>query len=292
MWDLFYKRLSRISSQCIWRASAPETAFRLMTDYWSKWSSPNPQPRFGWFHFSQATTRFWISTIIITTSPPSQGNSIESGKGHDVVGTFHLMEIRLKNITTNVHPKDNLNLSAHEFFKSDIQHGQRSRSSNGWCKQLAWTQIKGKSLGLTGWKWHALEFPWALIILFFGSFGLLIWNEGRFVQRHQDLQEGISAVIPVTSTLIVDPSLNGKLVYASGELSTNASLLDPMFQLSIKALELKRNMKCTSGRKRSEDAKKTDYIYSKKRSLMLFSSSGFHTPGTSILVSLSLNHSN
>ena len=79
------------------------------------------------------------------------------------------------------------------------------------------------------------------LMLFFGSFGLLIWNEGRAVHREQDLQEGVRAVVPVASLQTVDASLNGRLVYLSGELWTNETVTDPIFNLSANVIKLQRN---------------------------------------------------
>lgn len=118
------------------------------------------------------------------------------------------------------------------------------------------------------------------LMLFFGSFGLLIWNEGRAVHREQDLQEGVRAVVPVASLQTVDASLNGRLVYLSGELWTNETVTDPIFNLSANVIKLQRNAEMWQWKETSKKVKKsTTYSYSKIWSSSIISSNNFHRSG-------------
>lgn len=118
------------------------------------------------------------------------------------------------------------------------------------------------------------------LILFFGSFGLLIWNEGRAVHREQDLQEGLRAVVPVASLQTVDTSMNGRLVYLTGELLTNETVTDPIFQVSGNFIKLHRNAEMWQWKETSKKEKKsTTYSYSKMWSSSIISSGNFHRSG-------------
>jgi len=71
-------------------------------------------------------------------------------------------------------------------------------------------------------------------LLFFGSIGLLIWNEGRTVKRAKDLDEGQENVIQldISSLSSVNQTLSdyeNKLIYVTGDLSTTDSIVDPVF---------------------------------------------------------------
>ena len=64
------------------------------------------------------------------------------------------------------------------------------------------------------------------VLLFFGSGGLLFWNEGRAVKRQADLDEGRGIYVDigfVSSDSVIDTTKNGNLVYVFGELNSNNS---------------------------------------------------------------------
>ena len=71
-------------------------------------------------------------------------------------------------------------------------------------------------------------------LLFFGSIGLLIYNEGRTVKRAKDIDEGQELVVTLDLSLYNDTSsipttFDNQLIYAFGDLSTTDSLYDPTF---------------------------------------------------------------
>lgn len=62
------------------------------------------------------------------------------------------------------------------------------------------------------------------LILFILSFGLLYWNEGRV-----DKSEIAKEATPINAAEVADASLNGKLVAASGKLSSDETLGDGQY---------------------------------------------------------------
>ena len=119
------------------------------------------------------------------------------------------------------------------------------------------------------------------LVFFFGSFGVLIWNESRAVANQQALQEGSTDVVPLASAFAVDASMNGKLVYVSAELTTNETLVDPILNVSAKnAIKLRRNVEMFQWQERKSTTKvnkqtHTTYSYSEIWSSSLISSTGF-----------------
>jgi hypothetical protein len=77
------------------------------------------------------------------------------------------------------------------------------------------------------------------IVLFFVSPIVLFWNEGRAVQTAKSLDEGAANSTSI-SPGTVDPANDGKLVHLSGEATTDETLSDPDFGISMKAISLKR----------------------------------------------------
>jgi hypothetical protein len=125
------------------------------------------------------------------------------------------------------------------------------------------------------------------LIFFFGSFALLFWNEGRAVNRAKDLEEGIQAVVPLTTlqTTVGDASNNGKLVHLTGDIHTNEKLVDPLLNVSTTAIKFRRYVemyqwkeiaKTTSSKTSSGGTQKeTTYSYSKTWSSSLIRSTNF-----------------
>ena len=122
------------------------------------------------------------------------------------------------------------------------------------------------------------------LILFFGAFPLLFWNEGRAVKRYQTLKEGEGAVISVSSE-DVDPANNGRLVHVSGRADTRQTLTDETFFVSRTAIHLKRTVEMyqwkenreTNTEKQTGGGEKTTttYSYHKTWSSSPINSSGF-----------------
>jgi hypothetical protein len=124
-------------------------------------------------------------------------------------------------------------------------------------------------------------------LLFFGSVGLLIYNEGRAVKRAKDIDEGRENVVQVdlnsfsnVSSLPAD--YENELIYATGNLNTKmeAELLqDPVFGVSAEdtstntssnstnelgkgALKLKRSVEMYQWKESSTSGSKAEVTYS------------------------------
>jgi hypothetical protein len=99
----------------------------------------------------------------------------------------------------------------------------REVSSQNWFSRIG-SAIKGVLIG---------------IVLFFVSFVVLFWNEGRAVHRARDLEEGAKNVVSVSADK-VDESNNGKLVHMTGMAEPEGMLTDLEFGISAKAIHLRR----------------------------------------------------
>lgn len=75
-----------------------------------------------------------------------------------------------------------------------------------------------------------------------GGTGMLIWNERRTVLMTTALEEGHRSVFVPETTSVVFEENNGKLVLISGELSIEDSLREPLYDISIKAVKLKKRV--------------------------------------------------
>lgn len=125
------------------------------------------------------------------------------------------------------------------------------------------------------------------LCLFIVAFPLLFWNEGRSVRQYQTLLEGAGLVVSVPSDK-VDAANDGKLVHATGNVSTEATLEDPEFGVSAKALKLRRVVEMYQWREESSShtEKKlgggsetaTTYTYDKVWSEDLIRSADFKKP--------------
>ena len=79
------------------------------------------------------------------------------------------------------------------------------------------------------------------LILFFGAFPLLFWNEERAVQRYDALEEGEAATVSVSS-FEIDPSNEGKLLHFSADIVNGGdAVTDPVFGIVSDGLKLRRN---------------------------------------------------
>lgn len=122
------------------------------------------------------------------------------------------------------------------------------------------------------------------LILFVVAFPLLFWNEGRAVTTYKTLKEGGSIVTSVASDS-VDPANAGRLIHVTGLADTETRLTDPVFEVSAKALKLRRTAEMYQWKESSssETTKKlgggtetvTEYSYSKTWSERSINSDNF-----------------
>jgi hypothetical protein len=98
-------------------------------------------------------------------------------------------------------------------------------SRKGWFERIA-ESIKGVLIGG---------------LLFLVSFVVLFWNEGRAVDTARALDEAQANVVSISDSS-VDPGNEGKLVHLTGEATTQEVLTDPEFQVSERAIHLKRGV--------------------------------------------------
>lgn len=122
------------------------------------------------------------------------------------------------------------------------------------------------------------------LILFVVAFPLLFWNEGRAVTTYKTLKEGGSIVTSVASDS-VDPANAGRLIHVTGLADTETRLTDPVFEVSAKALKLRRTAEMYQWKENSssETTKKlgggtetvTEYSYSKTWSERSINSDNF-----------------
>jgi hypothetical protein len=125
------------------------------------------------------------------------------------------------------------------------------------------------------------------LLLFIAAFPLIIWNEGRSVQRIKTLGEGRAAVIDVSADAI-DPSHEGALVHISGKAETGDTLSDTLFGVEVSALKLARTVEMYQWKEKSEsqtsknlggsETTETVYTYEKVWSGSAINSSGFKKP--------------
>lgn len=141
-----------------------------------------------------------------------------------------------------------------------------------------------------GWFSRILESIKSVVVglaFFLISFVVLFWNEGRAVQTARSLEEGAAVVVSISETA-VGAGNEGKLVHLSGEATTQETLTDPEFNVSVPAIKLVRNVEMYqwTEHKKSEEKKKlgggtetvTTYTYDKKWSSDLIDSSDFKEP--------------
>lgn len=79
------------------------------------------------------------------------------------------------------------------------------------------------------------------LILFFGSFPLIFWNEERAVERYDALQEGEQQTISVNS-FEINPNNEGKLLHFTADIVDGGdAIVDPVFGIVSDGLKLRRN---------------------------------------------------
>ena len=127
------------------------------------------------------------------------------------------------------------------------------------------------------------------ILLFIAAFPLIIWNEGRSVQRIKTLGEGRGAVVSVASDG-VDATHEGALVHITGLATTDDVLKDPVFGIEANALKLSRVVEMYQWKESSQskttqnlggsETTETTYTYQKVWSSTPINSSGFKQAGS------------
>ena len=125
------------------------------------------------------------------------------------------------------------------------------------------------------------------LVMFFGAFPLLWWNEGRAVATAQMLAEAKGGVVSIQAS--DDPATHeGKLVHLQGDLEIDEEVVDPTFDVRVKRPGLNRRVemyqwKETSKTKEEQKVgggtrKVTTYKYSKDWSSSPISSGSFKRP--------------
>jgi len=125
------------------------------------------------------------------------------------------------------------------------------------------------------------------LILFFGSFVALWWNEGNFVRTARGLDEGKGAVVQLDAPKVKAEN-DGKLIYLTGRSETSETLRDPVFGIGSQALLLSRNVEMFQWKETKETKSRenlggsedtvTTYTYSKEWSDEAVASSDFKEP--------------
>lgn len=121
-------------------------------------------------------------------------------------------------------------------------------------------------------------------VLLVGSIILLFWNEGRAVATAKSLREGAATVIDV-ATDNINSANESKLIHVTGETAVTQPLQDPIFNISEKALRLRRNIEVYVWKEKKESKSRdkigggkettTTYSYDKVWSPDLIRSSSF-----------------
>jgi hypothetical protein len=123
------------------------------------------------------------------------------------------------------------------------------------------------------------------LILFFGSFVLIYWNESNTVKNYRTIAEARKVAVSLPTCETLDSASDGKLVHVNGPATTEDILADEVFGVSLKAIGLRRiaemyqwdedvrtETKTNAGG--SETTTKT-YTYTKEWSSRLIDSSQF-----------------
>mmetsp|Transcript_33662 Transcript_33662/g.62032 ORF Transcript_33662/g.62032 Transcript_33662/m.62032 type:complete len:434 (+) Transcript_33662:192-1493(+) len=129
------------------------------------------------------------------------------------------------------------------------------------------------------------------LLLFFGSFPLLFWNEGRAVDRHDALNEAETQTSSIDATSPLDPANEGKLLHFSVDVTNGGdALVDPIFGIkSVNgSLVLRRDAEMYQWIETSSSSSKKDlgggktttttYTYQKEWRNRLVSSQNYKKP--------------
>ncbi len=123
-----------------------------------------------------------------------------------------------------------------------------------------------------------------LLLIIVGTV-MLYWNEGRSVREAGAIAEAELVTIDIPNIDTVDPSYNGKVVYAKGEAKTSDILTDTLTGVSANAIKIEREVMFyqwvenseTTTTKNSDgsEEKKTTYTYEKEWTYSPIDSSSF-----------------
>lgn len=149
----------------------------------------------------------------------------------------------------------------------------------------SYTEVTSKSwFGRIGDSFKGILFG---IVLFIGSMFLLFWNEGRTIKTLRSLEEGQKIVVSVKSDNI-DNANEGKLIHLSGMATTEETLTDDIFNISVNAIKLQRKVKMYQWVEKEHSSTKkkmgggeettTTYNYNKEWADTIVSSSNFKHP--------------
>ena len=79
------------------------------------------------------------------------------------------------------------------------------------------------------------------LLLFFGSFVLLGWNELNTVRNYRTVSEGRKIVVEADAAA-VDAAKDGKLIHVAGAAKTDETLKDGVFDVQVQAMRLVREV--------------------------------------------------
>jgi len=124
------------------------------------------------------------------------------------------------------------------------------------------------------------------IILFIVAFPVLFWNEGRAVDRAQQIATAEGGAVHIDDPSTLDESMQGKLVHMSGLANTEETLVDDKFNIEANAITLQRVAEMYQYKEKSQTKtekkigggtkKTTTYSYDKVWSGSPIDSSDFH----------------
>lgn len=126
------------------------------------------------------------------------------------------------------------------------------------------------------------------ILMFIIGTCLLWWNEGRAVKTTRMLEEAQGNYVEMKDITNISPSLNGKLVHATGLATTKDTLTDDVFGIKVGAIALQRSVEYYQWVEVAKTTKKdklggseetvTTYTYEKGWKSEPVNSSEFHDP--------------
>lgn len=118
------------------------------------------------------------------------------------------------------------------------------------------------------------------VIFFLVGTGFLWWNEGKAVKTGDLLAEVAMKVEDLGDISKIDPSINGKLVYATGNAVSNSQVSDKDFEINLNAIKLIRSVKYYQWveTRHTDSSNNTSYTYAKKWVNTPVDSSGFKEP--------------
>ncbi|MFN7097170.1 MAG: TMEM43 family protein [Gammaproteobacteria bacterium] len=125
------------------------------------------------------------------------------------------------------------------------------------------------------------------IALIIGSFVLVFWNEGHGLHTAQSLEQADKVLVSVPNAP-VNPANDMKVVYFSGQATTKDQLSDPLFHVSVNAINLQRHVEMYQWQENSStqtqdqtgggQTQTTTYTYQQVWSDHVIDSSNFKEP--------------